>query len=97
MKYPLKGVILALPLLFVVGAALEQPIQTEKVSYDVDGMKSSSDAEMIEKELKGMMGLISIQCDYSEGRCQAEIDPSNVRKEDVAVQINKLGFQAFLR
>ncbi|HSA59952.1 MAG TPA: hypothetical protein VLJ37_09745 [bacterium] len=85
--------VLASPALDASGS---QPDRSQKVLFDVQGMKNSLDAEKIQKGLKGRLGILSTECDHVGGKCKVEIDPTKVRKEDVAVEVNKMGFQAFL-
>lgn len=80
----------------VLDAAGGQPVKSQNVLFDVQGMKNSLDAEKIQKGLKGRLGILSTECDHVGGRCKVKIDPTKVRKEDVAVEVNKMGFQAFL-
>jgi Glu-tRNA(Gln) amidotransferase subunit E-like FAD-binding protein len=87
-------VAVATPFLMV---ADDRPAQTEKFVLDVEGMKDSSDPKMIQSELKRNSGVLSTDCNQASGICRIEIDPEKVNKEDVAVMINKLGFQAFLK
>ena len=86
--------VVAAPFLYAAGERRE-PV--ERFALDVTGLKNAGDSERIRRELKGSHGLVSIQCDHLAGLCRAEINPAKIRKEDVAVKINKLGFQAYLQ
>ena len=85
--------VLATPVLYAAGS---QPVKSQNINFDVQGMKNSLDAEKIQKGLKGRLGILSTECDHVGGKCKVEIDPTKVQKEDVAVEVNKMGFQAFL-
>lgn len=78
-------------------SATPQGMKTEKFSLDVQGMKTPDDPKKIEQELKQNVAILSSHCDQKAGLCHIEIDPSRVKKEDVAMQIGRLGFQARIK
>ncbi len=73
-----------------------EPARTEKVSLDVKGLKSREDSEKIKGGLKQNPGVLSVACTEKSGVCDVTIDPDKLKIEDVAVSINKLGYQSFL-
>jgi hypothetical protein len=78
-------------------ASAPQPVKTEAFALDVKGIKSASDSDMIKKELKANPAILSTNCNQASGVCNVAINPERIKKEDVAVMINKLGFQAYLK
>lgn len=77
--------------------AAPQAGKTEQVTLNVAGMKNELDLEKIKKELRQNPGILSTDCNQKAGTCRVEISSSQVRKEDVAMLINKIGFQASVK
>lgn len=71
--------------------------ETETVELDVKGMKNSQDATRIKGELERNPGILSAECDHGDDICLVAIDPLKIKEEEVAVKINQMGYQAYLK
>lgn len=98
MNHGLKDLILGGALFFALalGPAILSAAPAEGFTMEVKGMKNNLDSEKIREELNGTPGVLSSRCDHSDEVCYIVIDPQKVKREDLVVLINQMGYQGFL-
>ncbi|MBI2082274.1 MAG: heavy-metal-associated domain-containing protein [Deltaproteobacteria bacterium] len=82
----------SIPILY--GASLEKQVKTEKLFFEVKGMKNPKDVERIKSELRKNAGVFLSNCDHTAGTCTVDIDPAVTKWEAIVTSINQLGFKA---
>lgn len=66
----------------------------EKVTFKVDGMSCAGCALSIKTTLEEQKGVRKADVLFEKGQATAEIEKSQVKPEDLAAAINKIGYKA---
>lgn len=69
---------------------------TETLRFPIVGMHCASCAKNIERVVKKLSGVQSVQVNYATERGRVEFDPQACRPAQIADQVAKLGYTAVL-
>ncbi|MFQ5799766.1 MAG: heavy-metal-associated domain-containing protein [Bacteroidota bacterium] len=83
-----------LALTFLVFSSVALAAETKKATLGVKGMTCSGCALTVKSKVKKIEGISSIDVDLKAGKATFEYDPEKVSPEQVADEINEMGFKA---
>jgi len=83
-----------LALTFFVFSSVALAGETKKATLGVKGMTCSGCALTVKSQVKKIEGISSIDVDLKAGKATFEYDPEKVSPEQVADEINEMGFKA---